>query len=190
MLTNLTLKNKAEVRKIARLIRSNINICEISRDIVEQIKKEDFYKNSKNILAYYPFGDEVDITNLFSDETKNWYLPRLEFKTKKLKFYKYKSDDFLEKNEFGIFEPAIDKEKLILAKTDLIIIPALAVDMQGIRLGYGAGFYDRFLIGLKHNTCKITAIPEQLVCEKLPADSWDMPVNYIVSQNKAYFIKK
>lgn len=180
---------KKELRKQARIIRSELDISYISRQIVENIRKENFYNDAKNILAYCPFGDEVDITALFEDKYKNWFLPRLEFSSKSLYFHKYNITDSLVVNEFGIPEPLKDTEYADLSIIDLVFIPALAVDNKGYRLGYGAGFYDRFLSHINSEVFKVTPLPLELFYEKIPSDSWDIPVNAVATEHKVIWIK-
>jgi 5-formyltetrahydrofolate cyclo-ligase len=182
MLLNST--NKNLLRNAARLKRSNLDIKNISKEIIERVKNEDIYINAKNILAYYSFGDEIDITKLFEDKTKHWHISRLNFQTKLLTFYPYELNDPLQKNQFGIPEPVLNKEKTCLDKVDLIIIPALSADKSGTRLGYGAGFFDRFLATIGSRSCKMLVIPDQLISEKLPNDSWDIPIDLIVTQSE------
>lgn len=182
MLINTTDKNV--IRNDAKLKRSNLDIKKISKEITERVKAEKFYVNSKNILSYYPFGDEIDITSLFNDKNKYWHLSRLDFHTKLLTFYSYELNDPLQKNIYGIREPMPKESSSCLEDVDLIIIPALSADKEGTRLGYGAGFYDRFLPRIGSQVCKMLVLPDELLSEKLPANSWDIPADIIVTQSQ------
>jgi 5-formyltetrahydrofolate cyclo-ligase len=63
-----------------------------------------------------------------------------------------------------------------------VVVPGLAFDRAGHRLGYGKGFYDRFLAQLNPKVIKVGLVPSQLIFEQLPKDPWDQPVDYLVSE--------
>jgi 5-formyltetrahydrofolate cyclo-ligase len=59
-------------------------------------------------------------------------------------------------------------------------------DKNGHRLGYGAGFYDRFIPGLNENCLKIVPVPDKLFVDSLPYDHWDIPVNIVITEKNIY----
>ena len=71
---------------------------------------------------------------------------------------------------------------------DVVLLPALMVDNCGNRLGYGAGYYDRFIPGLRKDCVKIVPLPNELFISSLPNDHWDIPVKAIVTQEKTIFL--
>ena len=184
----LNLKAKQEYRDYAKNIRDNLDMVLISAKICDLFKDQDFYF-IKNILGFYPFNNEVDLTALYSDRSKNWFLPKVEYSNKSMTIHYYREGDHLHKNRWGILEP-VSNEELDIKKIDMTIVPALMADNYGNRIGYGAGFYDRFIPGLRQDCLKIAPVPEELIQDILPADHWDIPVDLIISQKQVYKVKK
>ena len=107
---------------------------------------------------------------------KKFFLPKVKAETLKVCPYAY--DEKLEKSSFNILEPCSNPvEPSVL---DLVIVPALMADRKGYRLGYGGGFYDRFLAG-NSGFKTITAIPTELVVDELPIDKFDKKIDVIIS---------
>ena len=169
------MNGKNELRNKAKEIRRNLDMEKVSAKLCGEIRKSGVYKASKNIMLFYPKPNEVDLRELFGDD-KNFYLPRVCGEN--LDVCPYKVGDDLKRSEFGVFEPTSAKtDSLVL---DLIIVPALASDKKGYRLGYGKGYYDRFLNG----NCDIKtlcALPKELVFDDLPHDDYDVKIDYIIT---------
>ena len=85
---------------------------------------------------------------------------------------------------FGILEPCHNLPIMDLQNIDLILIPAVACDRQGYRLGYGGGFYDRWLPN--STGLKVGIIFEQFYLDELPRDIWDVPLDAIVTESLIY----
>ncbi len=101
-----------------------------------------------------------------------------------MSFYEWTKNSSLKINNFGIPEPI--KEKKIIPST--LIIPIVAFDINLNRLGYGGGFYDRFINKIE-NTKKILKIGLALSCQKInkvPTNKFDKKMNYIFTENKVY----
>ena len=132
--------SKIDLRIKAKSIRKYLNISKISSLAVSKIRDVDIYKEARNVLIFYPMRYEIDLLALLDDD-KNFYSPKVF--DKKLFICPFKKGDKLEKSCFNVNEPCtspVDPNVL-----DLVIVPALMVDKNGYRLGYGGGFYDRFL---------------------------------------------
>ena len=171
--------SKTDLRKQLLEKRKNLNTKELSSLICKKIIRHKAYKSSKNIFAYYPKSFEVDITPLFEDESKKWFLPKVYGEN--LYFFEYKMGDDLAEGKFGIKEP-INSEKTNIIP-DLIIVPALAIDKKYYRLGYGKGFYDRYLRDFKENCpTTITPIFSDLIVEALPADNFDKKIDIVITE--------
>ena len=127
-------KSKIELRKWAKDTRKELDIESLSRLFIEEIKKNDIFKNSQNIMLFYPLKYEINLLDLISNE-KKFFLPR----TNRLNIdvCPYRKGDKLDIGGFGVKEPLTHP---VSAKIlDLIIVPALVVDKQNYRLGYGKG---------------------------------------------------
>lgn len=168
------MEGKSSLRIKAKNIRKNLPMADISIKLAELIKQTEVYKNSHSVMLFYPAEHEVDLRTLLSDD-KNFYLPRV--KGKELEICPYKSGDELKESNFGIFEPVLKPvEPEIL---DLVIVPALMCDRHGYRLGYGGGYYDRFLS--KNKKLKtIIPIPKELYVNELPHEIHDIKVDEVI----------
>ncbi len=158
-------------------------------------KKIDFYKllkllnrkiKNKRIGLYYPIGSEVSTIELIEKLRKKKYiisLPVLE-KNFSMSFYEWTKNSSLKINKLGIPEPL----KQIKITPSILIIPIVAFDANLNRLGYGGGFYDRFINKIE-KTKNILKIGLALSCQKInkvPTNKFDKKMNYIFTENKIY----
>jgi len=151
-----------------------------------------FYE-SKNIACFLPFDGEINICSLILKlwlHKKNIFLPIVKsISSKKILFVKFTPESILYYNKYNILEPYY-KFKDIISETDLdlIIVPLVAFDFQGMRIGMGGGFYDKILQNWK--TKKFIpmgiAYDFQLV-NYIPQQSWDIPLPFVLTPSKMYF---
>lgn len=171
---------KNDLRKHAKKIRMSLDIKTISEKIIENILGLDIYKKAQHVMIFYPIGHEIDLRALLSDKTKTFYLPKVDGEN--LLVCPYKTDDELKISSFKTEEPTskpIDDTSIL----DVIFIPALMVDKNLNRLGYGGGFYDRFLSIQSKKTIKIVAIPSALIVEQIPSDDFDEKIDIQICEN-------
>ena len=166
--------NKTDLRIWAKSLRKTLNISAKSLIIVDKIRSLVCYQNAKNVMLFYPKIYEVDLRSLL-DDNKNFYLPRVS--GDELLVCPYEKNDKLNVSSLNIYEPSSNPIKPELL--DLLIVPALAVDKMSYRLGYGGGFYDRFLA--RYKVKSIVPIFKELIVEELPVESFDFPVDIVVS---------
>ena len=158
--------NKQELRCWAKEKRKNISID--NNLLVKNLMQTEAYRNAKNILIFYPLKYEVNLLLLLEDKTKNFYLPKIDGEN--LLCCPFSEGDELCESCFKTLEPTTnpcDKQMM-----DLVIVPALCCDKNNYRLGYGGGFYDRFLKNL--NAYKIIPIAEELLIDSLPIENIDV----------------
>ena len=135
---------KSQIRKKILKIRENTNIKNIKIDfnkIIKLFKKEKITK--KNIGGYYPVNFELDDLGILKElEKKNFNisLPKIK-KNFDMDFYKWSFNEPLKINKYGIPEP----DSKMLVYPDILLIPLVAFDKRLNRLGYGGGYYDRFI---------------------------------------------
>jgi 5-formyltetrahydrofolate cyclo-ligase len=138
-------------------------------------------KKAKSILLYFPHKNEVDTTYIIEkllEQGKDVILPKVVgFHINPIKISDLTS---LKSGYAGIKEP--EGETYPLEKVDIIVIPAIAFDMTGHRLGYGKGYYDRLLS--KVDALKIGLAYDFQVLEKLPSEPHDIPVDMIITPTK------
>lgn len=136
------------------------------------------------VAGYSPIGDEIDPTPLletFHCEQARLALPRVDAKAKPLSFRAFSPGDELEAGAFGVKAPAA---KAAVLRPALILVPLLAFDETGRRLGYGGGFYDRTLEALRKEGPVVAvglAFQTQRV-RRVPTDSLDQRLDYIVTE--------
>ena len=167
---------KIQLRKWAKEKRATLDVASLSSQIKQKLFSSQIYKNAKNIMCYYSFGSEISTLEYFNDSSKNWYLPKIN--DNDLLVCPYCSN-FVE-NQYKINEP--DSKPVNENVIDMIIIPALAVDKNGYRIGYGKGYYDRFIKKLPDNVCKVVLIPSELLIDNIYPDFLDEKCDYIVSE--------
>ena len=170
------MKNKTDLRFWAKSKRKDINIVEISKIFVEKLKFLKEYQEAQNIMIFYPKEDEVNLLSLLEDKSKNFYLPKINDKT--LLCCSYKDGDVLCESCFKTKEPLSKAVKETIL--DLIIVPALAVDKNNYRLGYGGGYYDRFLKNLECTKC--LCIPKELVVDSVFPEKHDIKMDIIITE--------
>lgn len=166
--------SKSDLRKKAKCIRKSLSIAEKSTIAIKKIRENTLYIPAKNVLIYYPLRYELNLLALLDDE-KNFYLPRVCGEN--LQICPFKKGDKLVTSSFNICEPCsnfINPRNL-----DLVVVPALMADKFGFRLGYGGGFYDRFLV--ENSTVKtILPIAKELIVEELPHEEFDIKIDEII----------
>ncbi len=163
---------KRNLRIWAKEERKKLDMQAVSKKLVEKLRQTEEYKQAKNVMIFYPKEDEVNLLPLLND-SKNFYLPKIEGQD--LLCCPYCKEDELCESCFKTKEPLTEPSNRSI---DLIVVPALAVDKNNYRLGYGGGFYDRFLAN-KPST-KIVCIPSQLIVETVYPESFDIPVDKII----------
>ena len=167
------MNNKQQLRKWAKSFGKLRE--DASYKLVQKLIETNEYKQAKNIMLFYPMKNEVNLLELLQDDSKTFYLPKID--GQKLLCCKYKNGDILCKSCFKTLEPTskpIDK-KII----DLVIVPALCCDKNNFRLGYGGGFYDRFLADYEGKT--VVCLPKELVIDTIYPDEFDIAVDSIIT---------
>ena len=183
-------KKKSEIRsKYLKIRKSVLDKKKKSLDICTKLILTEEYQNSKIIALYKNLETEVDTNQLIEVSVKNGKivaLPRVE--NDNMVFYKINSlNDKLEKNEFGIYEPISNIENIINKdELDLVIVPGICFDKNMNRLGFGKGFYDKFLFNSKSKILGI-CFEEQVLCdENIPFTRYDVKMQKVITDKKVY----
>lgn len=178
------LLSKVELRKV--ILKQRRSLCESewrqkSDRICTHLQSSPLFTQAKTVLAYFSFRQEPDLSPLFTNSQYNWGFPRCVGKS--LFWHRWKPDEPLQKGVYGIFEPHPDSPPLTPDKVDLMLLPTVACDVRGYRLGYGGGFYDRLLSSAEWATIPTIGIVfEFAYLPQLPIDHWDKPLQAICTE--------
>lgn len=169
------MNSKQQLRKWVKEERKKLDIKLLSDNLVAKLQKLKEYQQAKNVMLYYPLRYEINLLPLLVDKSKKFYLPKIEGEN--LLCCPYTCEDELCESCFKTKEPTskpIEKELI-----DLVIVPALAVDKTKCRLGYGGGYYDRFLTGI--NAIKVVCLSEKFVLESVCSEKHDVLVDIVIT---------
>jgi len=180
------MQQKIAIRKKALTTRKN-KYFEISAQffnpLIKLLKEQE--KNKTTFLSfYYPSNYEVNVLSFFQliKTIKIKTLLPIIIPNHKMKFIEWQYLDPLKVNEFGMLEPSLKTKSLV---PDVMLVPLLAFDGQNNRLGYGKGFYDKFLNKSLENIKKITTIGVAFSFQKynkLPVSNLDIKLDYILTE--------
>ncbi|MDT8861731.1 5-formyltetrahydrofolate cyclo-ligase [Alkalihalobacillus sp. MEB130] len=185
------METKKEVRKkVSQLLEdiSSNQWREWSKKIANHLIASSYWQEAEAIALTISRGKEVDTYFLIENawaQGKTVVVPRANFNTREMTFYELTSFDQLEEGPYELKEPDPRKCSLIQQREiDLIIVPGLAFDKKGARLGFGGGFYDRFLACAQATTIAL-AFPCQMI-STIPIESHDCKVDYVVTPEGFY----
>jgi len=152
-----------------------------SKQIHKKLRKYKLFREAQKIGAYYPIGSEVltqDIMQEILSAGKELFLPKVV--GEEIEFRKITDFSCLEKGSFDIMEPNDDCS--VDNNLDLILVPTVGISEDGVRLGYGQGFFDKFLSQNKVET--ISLVFEKQVIKKIPRSDHDIPMNWILTEDR------
>jgi 5-formyltetrahydrofolate cyclo-ligase len=199
-------KHRADKQKLRKRMEANRQLLSveqrqsasesISRFALETISPLVLSLARPTLFTFMPFRSEVDVTPL----TRWWWeagyqvvVPKVDKVLQHMEAYEISSFEELEPGAWGIAEPRSTAPRLdSLESIDVMIIPGLAYDRHGGRLGYGSGFYDRFLerydvMGLPH-PFKLGVCFETQLQDVLPMEQHDLRVDRIITEEGVYDI--
>ena len=174
--------NKSELRKILIEKRREIkNKKELSKTIINRLINLDIYQKSKVIAVYNNMKDEVDTSYLINEylKDKTILLPRII--DNEMVFIKINQHIKYIKSNFGVLEPI---GSIYLGNIDLIIVPGVSFDDNLNRLGYGKGYYDKYLNN--SNSYKIGLCFSEQMISNLPNEAHDIKMDMVITENRIY----
>ncbi len=174
---------KAHVRQLAlkrieQMIKENKRI-ESDYEIVKQIRNLDVYRQAKKVFSYHPFEIEPVITELFKDEQKTFYFPKIS------------GDELscgtgrLVRGKFGIYEPVSTEN---ISEFDIMLIPGIAFDVNFYRIGRGLGYFDKYL--KKVRGIKVGICYDVQIFNNVPHEEHDVRMDMIVSEKRTLMQNK
>ncbi|MDH3199302.1 MAG: 5-formyltetrahydrofolate cyclo-ligase [Myxococcales bacterium] len=180
---------KAELRKRMRSVRGALPVsaCETrSAEIAKRVVGLEGFESAKTILAFSSIRCEVRTQAIMQaawTAGKQVALPRVV--ENDLHLHRIGVDTELVEGAFGVPEPPEEAPRISTETVDFAIVPALAVDLRGYRIGYGGGYYDRLLPLLKNAQSCALAFDFQLIAE-VPELPIDIPVDIVVTDQRVF----
>lgn len=175
--------NKDIIRKTflkKRLELPKEKVMDYSAKIIENIRKLNDYKNSHVIMLYYPIKNEPDLLPLLDDK-KQFLFPKII--NMEILPIELKSKEDLTEGFKGIKEPK--SNNVFDGSIDIVFVPGIAFDRDLFRIGYGSGFYDRFLSKASYKLAIGVCYDFQIV-DKFNHDFFDKNVDILITQNKTF----
>lgn len=182
--------NKKKLRSTYMEKRSALSknaVKSMSQSIESSLYNSNIYKNSFVIMTYINFGNEVITEEIIKHSLnlgKSIGVPITIPKTRELLVSELK--DFDKELELGVYNILTPKKEYIReiqpSKIDLVLVPGIAFDKKGYRIGYGGGYYDRFLCKLNSNAVTIALAFSIQLIDSVPTGIYDLPVDYILTE--------
>jgi len=159
---------------------TSFDLMEIhSNKIFSKLIKTKIISEAKSIGCYYSIGSEVkthEIINHFLSENKNVSLPKVSQNS--MSFRRIEDLSKLEKGEYDISEPKDNTP--IEQDHDVVLVPCVGLDNDGNRIGYGVGFYDKYLDG--KDVIKIALAYSKQIVKKIPVSANDIKMDWIITE--------
>ena len=179
------MEEKSSLRKKYKAIRESLleNAPEYSLEICKKCAALPEFRKADTVLLYFAKGSEADLSSLFEIALKTGKrvaYPRC-LDRERMEFFEIFSLSDLEKGYYGIMEPKSGCPACTFENA-VCFVPALSFDLDGYRLGYGGGYYDRFLSDFFGTTVGIAF--EKCISEKLPREEFDKKTDYIITERR------
>lgn len=192
-------------QKVKKIIRQEIlnlrkvltaeEVASKSENIFNRLASSAMFVKSKNVMVYMDFKNEVStnlIINYLLKSDKGVIIPITISGTRNMILSQLLDPNKeLERNSYGILEPKPQYiRKANPELLDLVIVPGVAFDISGYRIGYGGGYYDTFFNKLAKPIISIALAFDLQIVESVPVEDHDRPVNYIFTESRIIDCKK
>ena len=177
----ITAADKAQWREWARAERESLDLATISTAVVEGLVAWPGLRAARTVLTYYPLSDEVNLTPLLDA------IPDVAFLSTRTPdqggaLTVHDLGGPLEVHRFGFLQPHASAPERAPSDIDVALLPGLAFDLWGVRLGRGAGYYDELLSRIGRRTVRIGVVPAALVVDRLPRDDHDEKIAFLATE--------
>ena len=179
-------KMKSEIRKIIKSKRSsmdNAEVVEKSRMASKNFLESEIYKNAGCIMLYMPLGNETDTSSIINTafcDGKKLTFPVTNAENGEITPYYAAENTEFAKGAFSVREP-LKTEVADLEEIDVILVPGIAFDKTGARIGFGKGCYDRLLKDT--NAIKVGFCYDFQVCEEFITEEHDIKMDFLVTES-------
>ena len=185
--------DKVKMREKYKLMRDSIHQSDVmskSLAIVDRLVGTDVYQQAEWLFSYVSYGSEVDTITLLETalkQGKKVAVPILTNTGKNIMaFCRIENISELQSGHFGIPEPVFKEEKVVIPnKKTLMIVPGIAFDVNGYRLGQGGGYYDRYLAD--HDRLANYGLAyEQQIVDRIMINGYDIRMDGLVTESNVY----
>lgn len=179
--------SKRELRQNMLHKRSELNSAskkKLDDLIYEKLISDKRISDARVIFIYVSYRDEVDTINFINyclSKQKNVCVPKIISLKEGMKAVKIFTLNDLKPNKMGILEPKNIEYSVSPEELEMILLPGLAFDNEGGRLGYGGGFYDKFLSDVPEKVIKLGLGYSFQVLDKVPMEQYDKPIDGIIT---------
>lgn len=157
----------------------------VSKQLHDVLFQSKLWKEAETIGLYISFGIELETKSIIEEAFalgKNIVIPKTIPETKQMNFYQITDWSQVQKGHFGILEPIVEQVTYIEKDNiDLLIVPGLVFSKDGYRIGFGGGYYDRFLVNFIHPT--VSLVSKRQLRDAIPINKYDIPVNYLITED-------
>lgn len=185
-------QNKSSIRQSFKTQRDQLAVAfrgEAAISAASLFGASSLFQQHTQFACYWPHGSELDtreFIHLILNAHKKCYLPVISGEV--LSFKQYTKDTLLLPNRFGIMEPAADAPSIAPEALDVVLVPLVAFDKSGNRLGSGAGYYDKtFAFKADKASIKPLLIGLAYACQQtdaLPSDPWDIKLDAVLTERQ------
>ena len=175
--------SKLLIRKYISASKKKISlqaISDLSQKICDRLIDTEIFQKANCVALYYALEDEVRTSGIIKEWYKKKTIGLPVISGENIDFHLYTGEDYLKKGVFGISEPA-SGEIITPENIDLYIIPGIAFDRNGNRIGRGKGYYDRYLHGIDKPIIGV-CFDFQLI-EMVPAEKHDIKMTMVITEN-------
>lgn len=158
-----------------------------SHAILEKVCALPQYLQAKVVLTYMGFGSEIETQSFFERiiaDGKIAVLPRVDRGTQTLNLHSARGMSELQTSKWGIREPALDAPMVSINAINFVLMPGVAFDRSGNRLGYGRGYYDKLIAAANPALARVAAGFSGQIVDKVPVGSHDQKIHSIITENE------
>ena len=172
-----------------RKLLSQEELLSKSKTIFQSIKNLSIYQAAQNVMLYIDFRNEVKTGFIMEDlltRSKGTVVPISVIGTREMILSQVLDPEKeLARSSYGILEPKPEYiRKINPAILDLVIVPGIAFDSEGYRIGYGGGYYDYFFSTMERPIVSIALAFDLQIIETVPKEDYDRPVDYIITESR------
>ena len=173
--------SKDSWRDWARKVRDGLVWEDVSEAVVEGLRQWIVPSNYQTVLVFLPLASEIDLGPLMEqDDETRWVATRTPERGGSLSVHELGGP--LEVHRLGFLQPHGSARLVSPDEVDIALLPGLAFDLFGNRLGRGAGYFDRLLQATRPDAKHVGVVPVDLVVDELPTDPHDMPVHLLATE--------